>query len=244
MRISDPENTTVCDERVVYERLLPLRGARGLELGCGAAEKTRAIARESGVASIVALEVDAIQHAKNLTITDLPNVTFASGGAEAIPASDASFDVVLMFKSLHHVPVARMDDALREIHRVLRPGGLAYLSEPVFAGAFNDIVRRFHDERVVREAAFAAIERAVEGGLFELVTEEFFSTPGTFASFAEFEARVLNVTHTNHRLSPALYAEVREAFERHLTPEGARFQNPIRVDLLRKMIPWNSLRTP
>lgn len=100
---------------------------------------------------ILALEVDAIQHALNLAAPALPNVQFAQGGAEAIPAPDASFDIVLMFKSLHHVPVALMGQALREISRVLRPGGVAWISEPVYAGDFNDILRLFHDEKEVRK---------------------------------------------------------------------------------------------
>src|SRR5512135_386724 len=102
MRISDPDSHPTCDEEEVYEDLLSLDGARILELGCGSAQKTRAIAQAHRTASILALETDTVQHGKNLQITDLPNVKFELGGAEAIPASDGSFDAVFMFKSLHH----------------------------------------------------------------------------------------------------------------------------------------------
>lgn len=234
MRISDPLANTVCDERNIYENLLPLEGAHILELGCGRAEKTRAIAQGGKIGSITALEVDQVQHAKNLQIGDLPNVSFRLGGAEAIPTPDGEFDVVLMFKSLHHVPLDLMDRALAEIHRVLKPGGLAYISEPVYAGDFNDILRMFHDEKAVREAAFAAVERAVQGGLFELVGQKFFSTPGHFDSFEQFEERILKVTHSNHQLAPELYQAVKDKFMRHMTAQGADFLNPLRVDLLRK----------
>ena len=234
MRISDPSADRFCDEYTIVESLLPLSGAHVLELGCGKAEKTRAIAQGGHVASIAALEVDEVQHAKNLQINDLPNVSFCVGGAEAIPASDTSVDIVLMFKSLHHVPVDMMDRALAEIRRVLKPGGLAYLSEPVFAGEYNEILRLFHDERVVREAAFAAVQRAVQGGALELVSQTFFNTPRHFDDFEQFEEQVLNVTHTDHQLSPELYEAVRVAFMRHMTPRGVDFQSPIRVDLLRK----------
>ena len=235
MKISDPSADQVCDEHLIVERLLPLRGAHVLELGCGKAEKTRAIAHGGQVVSITALEVDEIQHAKNLQISDLPTVSFSVGGAEAIPAADASVDIVLMFKSLHHVPMDKLDQALAEIRRVLKPGGLAYLSEPVFAGEFNDILRLFHDEKTVREAAFAAIQRAVHGGTLELAGQTFFNTRRHFDDFAQFEEQVLKVTHTQHRLSPDVYESVRVAFMRHMTPHGADFQQPIRVDLLRKM---------
>jgi SAM-dependent methyltransferase len=234
MKISDPTADRVCDEIEAMAAELPLRNARILELGCGKAEKTRALAQSRQVAAIVALEVDRIQHARNLAIADLPNVCFSWGAAEAIPEADNSFDIVMMFKSLHHVPIEAMDRALSEIQRVLKPGGFAWISEPVYAGEFNEILRLFHDEKTVREAAFAAIRRAVEEGRFQHARQCFFSTPGHFDSFAQFEERVIHVTHTDHQLSAELHDAVRRAFERHMTDNGANFNNPLRVDILRK----------
>ena len=234
MKIADPSQTTLVNEVKLMLEALPFDGARVLELGCGRAEKTRTLAETGRPREIVALEVDAIQHAKNLQIADLPTVRFAHGGAEAIPAADASFDIVIMFKSLHHVPVAHMDAALDEIARVLKPGGLAWISEPVFAGELNEIMRLFHDEQVVREAAFAAVCRAIERGPLQLKEERFFTTRSQFDDFAQFDARMIRVTHSNHELSPALYAEVQKKFEANLTADGVTFINPQRVDLLQK----------
>lgn len=231
MQLASDDIDLECDEQQIYESLLPEQ-ARVLELGCGKAEKTRLIASSGKVASIVALEVDAIQHAENLKVKDLPQVRFGFGGAENILAGDAEFDIVMMFKSLHHVPVENMDQALREITRVLKPGGLAYLSEPIFAGDYNELIRLFHDERIVREAAFAAITRAVDAKQLALVKQIFFNTRIRFRDFAQFERGVLNVTHSQHRLSPELYEQVRAKFERHMSEGGAEFLVPIRVDLL------------
>jgi ubiquinone/menaquinone biosynthesis C-methylase UbiE len=234
MKIADPTQTTLVNEVKLMLDTLPFDGARVLELGCGKAEKTRTLAETGRVAEILALEVDAIQHARNLEVTDLPNVRFAHGGAEAIPAEDNSFDIVIMFKSLHHVPVEHMDTALSEIARVLKPGGLAWISEPVFAGELNEIMRLFHDEKIVREAAFAAVCRAVEDGRLSLKEERYFNTRSLFDSFEQFDARMIRVTHSNHALSPELYREVQVKFAAHMTPEGAIFRNPQRVDVLQK----------
>ena len=234
MKIAPEKIGLNCPETEVYHRLLALDGKHILELGCGNAAITRDIATAGPGRTITALEVDRIAHDQNLQITDLPNVTFGLGGAEAIPLENASVDVVFMFKSLHHVPVALMDQSLREIQRVLKPGGIAYISEPIYAGDFNEILRQFHDEREVREAAFDALKRAVDTGLFELVEEVFFNAPMDFEDFDDFENRVIRVTHTEHKLDAELYQRIRQLFEAHAGKDGARFLVPIRVDLLQK----------
>ena len=234
MRISDPEANLVANEGDILDELLHLEGAMVLELGCGKAEKTRIVAQMA--ASVLALEVDETQLAKNITITDLPNVRFAHGGAEKIPAADSNFDIVLMFKSLHHVPTKLMDSVFSEIRRVLKPGGVAYISEPVYAGDFNEILKLFHDEKAVREAAFAAEKRAVSSGRLAHVSQKFFLQPMHFVNFGQFEEQVLKVTHTEHKLSVETLEKVRSKFNGHMTQEGATFHMPIRVDMLVKQL--------
>jgi ubiquinone/menaquinone biosynthesis C-methylase UbiE len=50
-----------------------------------------------------------------------PGLTFDHGDAEALPYPDAGFDAMVSNFGIHHVP--RPTLALREAHRVLRPGG-------------------------------------------------------------------------------------------------------------------------
>lgn len=215
--------------------LLPLEGARLLELGCGAAFTTRRLAESFALREIVAMEVDQIQHEKNLLIPDLPDVSFQFGGAQDIDLADNAVDAVIMLKSLHHVPTEDMERAFSEITRVLRPGGFAYISEPVYAGDFNDILRLFNDEKLVREAAFEAIRRVVDSGQLELEREIHFHSTTRFEGFAEFEHRILGATHSTFDVDEALYEKVRQRFMPHVGDNGiAEFLSPLRVDLLRK----------
>lgn len=234
MQIAGPVDQPVTNELVVLREMLNFDGARLLELGCGAAEKTRLIAERTGISTIVAAEVDRIQHAKNLEIRDLPKVTFAAFGAESIEAPDESFDIIILFKSLHHVPAALLDQSFTEMFRVLKPGGHVYISEPVFEGEFNEVIRLFNDEEVVRKGAFAAIGRAIESGQFQLVEERFFRNVVKLASFAQFEQGLINVTHSERNVSPELLVRIRERFESFRKPEGFVFEVPNRVDLLVK----------
>ena len=234
MKIAAEHIDVNCPEPEIYNRLLSLDGKHILELGCGSAEITRNIATTGVDRKITALEVDEIAHEKNLQISDLANVTFRLSGAQEIPLEDESVDVVFMFKSLHHVPLELMEPSMHEIRRVLKPGGLLYISEPIFAGEFNEILRLFHDEQKVRIAAFNTIQKAVDQGLFSLVEETFFNAPMKFENFAEFENNTINATHSNHSLDEKLYKLVKQRFEQHVGDDGAHFLMPIRVDLLQK----------
>lgn len=234
MRLNDPDAYQTATDLDLIAELLDLRGARVLELGCGAAVATRALVEQLGAAEVVATEVDSEQLAKNCAIRDLPQVRFVAGGAEAIGAPEASFDAVLMFKSLHHVPVAQLDTALAEIHRVLKPGGAACFIEPVYWGEFNALMAMIHEERREREAAFAALERAVSSGRFRSEAQRFVQIPGTVPDWEAFAERYLQVSYRPDPIEAERVTRIRVAFEKRLTPTGAHFLKPHRIDLLRR----------
>ncbi len=79
---------------------------------------------------VTGLEVDAVQHAKNLFHLQR-GIEFVEAGAQNVPFPDDAFDLALMLKSLHHVPIDLMDQALEEVARVLRTGSLFYVPEPI-----------------------------------------------------------------------------------------------------------------
>ena len=51
----------------------------------------------------------------------------ALGSVTAIPAADESFDAVFDFGVIHHVPA--WEDAVREVRRILKPGGISVFEE-------------------------------------------------------------------------------------------------------------------
>ncbi len=234
MKILDSNLNQTCPESEILDQVLSFDNKNILELGCGKAEITRVIATQGTGRSVTATEVDIIQHKRNIQIDDLPNVDFILAGSQDLPFDDNSFDIILLFKSLHHVPIEMMGDALKEITRVLKPNGMVYISEPVFVGDFNEILRLFHDEEIVRKAAFDTIVDTVDRGDLRLVEEIFFNTERVYNNFFEFEELIINVTHNDHNLSKHLMKQVEDRFNQHMTDYGAKFLTPIRVDLLTK----------
>ncbi|MGY1496388.1 class I SAM-dependent methyltransferase [Streptomyces sp. QTS52] len=104
----------------VLRRLLPAPPARVLDVGGGSGVHAEWLARDGYEVELVdpvPLHVDQAGR--------LPGVTVRLGDARALPAEDASCDVVLILGPLYHLP-ERPDRvrALAEAHRVVRPGGL------------------------------------------------------------------------------------------------------------------------
>lgn len=224
----------VSDELELLQSLVDLPAhPRIIELGCGAAHLSRKLLLRHPACTVTGLEVDERQMAKNLQ-SPADRLTFIRAGAQAVPFADRSFDLALMLKSLHHVPLDLLDQSLAEVHRVLRPEGLLYVSEPVFAGALNEVMRLFHDEEVVRAEALTAVRKAVASGKWEQVGEVHFEMPAHYRDFAEFEQRMIAVTFVEHKLDTATLAAMRERFEPHMTASGAHFVRPMRVNLLRR----------
>ena len=222
------------DELDLLNELVPLSGQQVIELGCGNARLARSLLQRFPACHVTGLEVDAVQHAKNLAQPQA-GLDFLSAGAQDIPFPAASFDLALMLKSLHHVPVSLLSQALSEVARVLKPGGYLYVSEPIYDGALNEVVRLFNDEGVVRAAAQAALDEALATtGQWETVTERRFAQAVSYRDFDEFEQRMMRPSFAQHDLNDAVVALVRSAFEPHMNPAGARFVRPMHVRLLRR----------
>ncbi len=221
------------DELTVLSALVPLKSQRVIELGCGNARLARTLLDQFTDSEWVGLEVDERQHAKNLA-APRDRLQFVAAGAQEIPFGDASFDLAVMLKSLHHVPIALLAQALEEIARVVRPGGHLYVSEPVYAGDLNALIRHFNDEGIVRAAAQKALDQALLGNDWKQVAQRRFDVPVHFRDFADFEQRMMRPTYADHQLDERKIAAVRDAFEPHCSAAGARFTRPMHVRLLQR----------
>ena len=232
----DPDQLPlVKNELDVLAEMVRLPNQHIIELGCGNARLGRDLIQKFPACTYTGLEVDAVQHAKNLAQPQ-DRMTFLAAGAQDIPLADQTFGVALMLKSLHHVPLHAMDDALVEVARVIQPGGWLYVSEPIYAGALNEIVRLYNDEGVVRHAAQEALNRAVQQGThWQAAGERRFAQPTHYANFDEFAKRMLYPSFADHGITQDIVQRVQQAFEPHMGPSGASFVRPMHVRLLQRV---------
>lgn len=203
-----------------------------LELGCGNASMTQKIALSGYDRNIIACEVDKKQHAKNLEL-NIENVHFLLCGAQDIKLKDNTVDMVLMFKSFHHIPKEHMSKALSEIKRVLKPNGLFYISEPLYSGQQNELISLFHDEKQVRIDAFEAIKESVEKEEFKLFRELFFQTEISYKNFEEFKLKHINLNYHYDRVNEELEKKIKVKYDSFANEDGSTaFLKPFRVDIL------------
>ncbi len=71
------------------------------------------------------------------------------GDISALPFSDASFDAVICSSVLYHQWVGDVAGAVREMHRVLRPGGVLLINVPAF-----EFLHSAHDDAVMTARRF------------------------------------------------------------------------------------------
>jgi ubiquinone/menaquinone biosynthesis C-methylase UbiE len=110
-------------------------GQRVLEIGCGTGNLALLVGRLHPGAEVVGLDPDpkALARARRKAERRSLAVRFDHGFAQELPYADASFDRVLSALMFHHLGPDERERALREVRRVLQPGGSLHLVD--FGGA-------------------------------------------------------------------------------------------------------------
>jgi ubiquinone/menaquinone biosynthesis C-methylase UbiE len=130
--------------RVVFHRQFSLvagalslaPGQRILDLGCGAGLFLSWLSRGLE-ARLYGLDLSPGSLGLARQRTSAPRLV--AGDAEVLPYADGSFDRVACNGAAHHLP--DVESMLREVHRVLLPGGRLVLYEPTTT-VFANVIRR------------------------------------------------------------------------------------------------------
>lgn len=217
---------------VMVEALKP-EGKRILDVGCGDGNVVRLLTKKG--AHVVGVECSPRQLAKARATPKVGDEEIVEGVGQALPVGDASFDAVVFFHSLHHVPAEVMGQALREAARVLKAGGLLYVSEPIAEGLFFETCKPVDDETQVRALAQAALAH-VPG--MEPIDDIVFLHTVSMADYAAFRERIVSANAEREAIFDRLDGEMRALFAKNARPAeggGYEFDQPIRARILRRL---------
>ncbi|NUT35314.1 MAG: class I SAM-dependent methyltransferase [Hamadaea sp.] len=134
--------------RRVYDGLVAAAGIRlgdaVCDIGCGTGYLSRRVALAVGPAGrVTGVDPSApvIAYARRAAP---PNAQFVVAGGEQVPLPDAGFDVVVSSLAIHHIPPQLRGAAMREMARLVRPGGRLFVADfrPPRPGFANSLVAK------------------------------------------------------------------------------------------------------
>ena len=145
--------------RPAFAALGDLSGKDALDYGCGHGMAAVAMARRGANVTAFDLSPGYVAEVRERAEANGVRVEAVEANGEALPFADASFDAVWGNAILHHLDLAQ---AGRELHRVLRPGGVAVFCEPWGGNPLLEFARRHlpyagkhrtHDEQPLRDVS-------------------------------------------------------------------------------------------
>jgi SAM-dependent methyltransferase len=151
--------------RPAIDRLGDLHGKAALDYGCGHGMAAVVMARRGAHATGFDLSPGYVREAGERARANGVEVRFVVADGEQLPFVDRSFDAVWGNAILHHLD---LDRAGAELHRVLRPGGVAVFCEPWGGNPVLEFARRrlpypgkhrTRDERPLRSRDLAPLRQ-------------------------------------------------------------------------------------
>ena len=119
-----------------FRLLGDVRGKRVLELACGGAQNSIALAKWGACVTAVDVSSNQLAHARDLVKSEGANVALIQADIERLAMfPDESFDMIVSSNGIEFV--TGIGGCLREWHRLLRPGGIAVISTVHPLGAFE-----------------------------------------------------------------------------------------------------------
>lgn len=141
IRVADYfEACTAPENRFILRQLGDVRGKSLLDLGCGAGENSVYFATQGARCVAADYSPGMVEVALKLAETNQVQVEGRVVNAMAIDLPDNSFDIVYASNLLHHLPDPTA--ALKEMHRILKPGGKACFWDPLKHNPVINVYRR------------------------------------------------------------------------------------------------------
>ncbi len=145
IRVADYfEACTAPENRFILRQMGDIQGKRLLDLGCGAGENSVYFAKKGAHCVATDYSPGMVEVALQLADRYGVKIEGRTANAMALEFPDNTFDLVYASNLLHHIPNPEI--ALKEMHRVLKPGGKACFWDPLKHNPVINVYRRMATE--------------------------------------------------------------------------------------------------
>ena len=151
---------------------------RLLDIGCGTGRTLHQISVAHPTMQLHGVDLSpAYIRAARRRLAEVPELTLAVENGEALPWSDATFDIVTSTYMFHELPRNARRNVVREMLRVVKPGGLLVIEDSAQLAESNEIATALRE--FPREFHEPFYEDYLEDDLAPLVAEVGFASPRT-----------------------------------------------------------------
>jgi ubiquinone/menaquinone biosynthesis C-methylase UbiE len=166
-----------------------------LDLASGEGYGSYLISQQAASVTGVDISAEAVKHAGEKYKQS--NLTYKEGSATSVPLPDHSVDVIVSFETLEHHD--QHDESITEFKRVLKPGGLLFISSPEKENYHKiDPFNPFH----IKELTFQEFEDLLKRhfNYISMYRQRFFDVSfiypcsGSFNSFDEYTGNFTEIT--------------------------------------------------
>lgn len=149
--------------------MAPLRsGDRVLDIGCGTGSFVTILKQRYPTIEVTGLDPDpiALARARRKAEQAKLSVRFDQGFADSLRYAAASFDLVFSSFMFHHLEGSNREKTLREVRRVLKPGGNFYLLDFEVSTSGHGLFKLFHSSERLRDNTESRIVTLMEDAGF------------------------------------------------------------------------------
>lgn len=138
------ESPTAMENQFVLKKMGPLSGKRLLDVGAGLGESSVYFALQGADVTMIDISPQMIEKACEVGRRHGVELQGRAAVGEDLPVNDATFDIVYVANTIHHV--TNRERLFAEIRRVLKPGGRFFSIDPIAYNPAINVYRRMANQ--------------------------------------------------------------------------------------------------
>jgi len=167
-----------------------------LEIGCSTGGLAADLAPRAAEYHGIDVSPEAVRVAREKAIK---NALFGIADGHRLPFDNSTFDCVIVDSLLHHLDLGTI---LKEVKRVLKPGGYLFFNEPLGTNPFISFYRsRTPSARTADEKPFDRDDLALLDSIFQIVEMRYFGCFCLLSAFIRIKSLRRILTTLDHQIS-------------------------------------------